>query len=207
MASDGFLNKAYETRSDDETRQMYDRWAATYDAEVFDQNQYQQPARCRDTLLSLQPDRDIAILDVGCGTGLAGVALFEAGYRRIDGCDFSDGMLERAQALQLYQRLFNADLNQPPMDVPDAHYDAATVVGVFSFGHVQAAAVDEILRVCKPGAPVIIGLNDHFYQEGSLTHHIAQLDDAGVIDHIGDEAGEHLPGIDLPGWVISLRKR
>ncbi|MEM6985154.1 MAG: class I SAM-dependent methyltransferase [Pseudomonadota bacterium] len=203
----GFLDKAYDQRPDDETRQMYDRWAETYNAEVFDENGYQQPARCRDTLLALQPDREINILDVGCGTGLAGVARHEAGYHPIAGCDFSEGMLERARTLGLYGRLFNADLNQPPMDVLDAHYDAATVVGVFSFGHVQAAAVDEILRVCKADAPIVIGLNDHFYQEGSLTQHIAQLDDDGVIDHIGDEAGEHLPGIELPGWVISLRKR
>ncbi|MEM9602324.1 MAG: class I SAM-dependent methyltransferase [Pseudomonadota bacterium] len=207
MSNGGFLDKAYDTRSDAETRQMYDRWAATYDSEVFDENGYQQPARCRDTLLALAPARDIAILDVGCGTGLAGVALYEVGYQCIDGCDFSEGMLDKARALGLYRRLFNADLNTPPMAVPDAHYDAATVVGVFSFGHVRADALDDILRVCKTDAPVVIGLNDHFYQEGSLTRHVAALDDAGVIDHLGDEAGEHIPGIDLRGWVISLRKR
>ncbi len=205
--ADSFLDKAYDTRSDAETRQMYDRWAASYDAEVFDQAGYKQPARCRDTLLSLQPDRDSRILDVGCGTGLAGVALFEAGYRHIDGCDFSDAMLACASALSLYNALFNTDLNQPPMDVPDAQYDAVTVVGVFSFGHVKPKALDEILRVCKPDAPVIIGLNDHFYQDGQLTAYLAELDDKGVIDHLGDEAGEHLPGINLQGWVISLRKR
>lgn len=207
MRSNGFLDKAYDMRSDQETRALYDRWAATYDTEVFDENGYRQPARCRDTLLSLQADREIAILDVGCGTGLAGVALREAGYTTVDGCDFSDGMLERARSLGLYTRLFRADLNRPPIDASDSQYDAVTVVGVFSFGHVRPAALDEILRVCKPQAPIVIGLNDHFYQEGSLTSHIARLESTGKLEHLGDEAGEHLPGIDLPGWVISLRKR
>lgn len=204
--NDRFLGKAYTVKTDDETRALYDRWSEVYDEELAE-NDYRQPARCAAALAALSPpNRDVAVLDVGCGSGLSGLALKQAGYGTIDGCDFSPGMLEKAGELAVYRHLFETNLNEPPMDVANSAYDAATCVGVFSFGHVMADALDDVLRVIKPGGPLVVGLNDHFYQEGSLTAKLGALETAGVIVGRIDEHGDHIVGTGLTGWVISVRK-
>lgn len=205
MADKGFLGNSYGLTGGDATRKHYDDWADSYDKELLD-NAYSQPQRCCEALLAFSLPRDAKLLDIGCGTGLAGKAATQAGFTCIDGCDYSHGMLAKARETGLYQRLFEADLNHPPLDRPSNSYDAALIVGVFSFGHVQADALDDILRVLKPGAPIIIGLNNKFYQEGSLPSKCQRLADDGEVQILKEEAGDHLPGIGLGGWVLSLQK-
>lgn len=205
MPDEDFLKDAYKDRSDDETRAYYDKWAATYDDEVMG-NDYAQPRRCAEALGTLLPPGGVSVLDVGCGTGLSGRALRLAGYEPVDGCDYSTEMLAKAGKTEAYRCLFQTNLNDPPIDAGDGAYDAATCVGVFSFGHVSPDAVEEILRVIKPGAPLIIGLNEMFYEKGDLTRKLEALQDAGKLEILSQEKGEHLPGEDMAGWVIRLRK-
>lgn len=206
MAGKRFLDKAYGIKREGQALQMYEDWAQTYDVEVRDENDYQQPERCAVALKKQLADTDAAILDVGCGTGLSGLGLKAHGFKVVDGCDFSPAMLEKAQKTDVYRRLFPANLNEPPMDAGDEAYAAATAVGVFSFGHVDANAMDEILRVVKPGGPVVIGLNQHFYDEGSLVKKLDALEADGRIKLISQEQGAHLPGTGTTGWVIVLEK-
>ena len=204
--NDRFLKSAYDTRSTEETRDLYDRWAATYDVELVEEKDYAQPSRCAEMLARYLADRQGTILDVGCGTGLSGGALIEAGYRTIDGCDLSPGMLAKARQTGIYGRLFEADLNVPPLDAADAAYDAVVAVGVFSLGHVHPDALDEIVRVLKPGAPLVIGLNEHYYDEGELTAKLIDLSGAGRIDRLAEEHGAHIKGTGVTGWVIAVRR-
>lgn len=199
-----FLDSAYSHSSVEETLAMYEKWAASYDDELTDSG-YQQPVRCAAALKALMAE-DGKIFDVGCGTGLSGLALAKEGYTRLDGCDFSPAMLEKARNTGVYDRLFEADLNAPPVDVADETYDAMTIVGVFSMQHVQVEAMDDLLRVVKPGGAIIIGLNDKFYRMGLLTAKLDALSAMGRLSQLGHEHGEHIPDIDLTGWVISLRK-
>ncbi len=203
--NDRFLEIAYEARTTDETRDLYDRWAKTYDTELIDENDYAQPRRCAEMLSRYLADRQAQILDVGCGTGLSGAALLGAGYRTVDGCDFSPGMLAKARDAGVYRRLFEADLNDPPLDAGSGSYDAAVAVGVFSFSHIDPGALDEILRILAPGAPLVIGLNEHFYDEGALTGKLTALDAAGRIDRLAEEHGDHIRGTGVTGWVIAVR--
>ncbi len=205
MAEKNYFEIAYTLKNSDEAREMYDRWAEVYDRDLTG-NEYQQPVRCAEALNAQLTDKNAKILDVGCGTGLSGVALHEAGYKNIEGCDLSTAMLEKAEALNIYSRLFACDLNTPPIDIKDSSCDALTAVGVFSFGHIMPEAVDELLRIVKPGSPLIIGLNDHYYQEGTLTAKLDRLVGSGKIEMISHEHGEHIPGNDLLGWVITFKK-
>ena len=203
---DRYLKAIYRTRTPEEVRDLYDRWAESYDTELIEENGYAQPRRCAEMLARHLPDPTAAILDIGCGTGLAAAALAEAGYTLVDGCDFSAGMLARSRSTGRYRRLFEADLNAPPLDADSGAYGAAVAVGVFSFGHVLPDSLDEILRVLSPGAPLVIGLNRHFYEEGSLTGKLAALGDAGRIVRLAEEHGEHIRGTGMTGWVIAVRK-
>ncbi|MEO0328097.1 MAG: class I SAM-dependent methyltransferase [Pseudomonadota bacterium] len=205
MVDENFFDIAYSVKTTQETRDMYDRWAKVYNENLSDGN-YQQPSRCAEAMARLVTEKDAKILDVGCGTGLSGLALKERQYRSIDGCDLSGGMLAKARELEIYSRLFACDLNQPPLDVLNSYYDALAAVGVFSFGHVQADAMDELLRITKPGGIIIIGLNDHYYDEGSLTQKLDALEKSGKLHILKREHGDHIPANNLKGWVLSLQK-
>ncbi len=200
-----FLDNAYVKRSAAEVIEYYDRWSEVYDEELTENN-YRQPRRCAEALARHLTNMDAPILDAGCGTGLSGLALREAGFTNIEGCDFSPGMLEKAHSFGIYDKLFTADLNKPPLDSPDGAYAALTAVGVFSYGHVMPDALDEFLRVLRPGSPIVIGLNAHFFAEGLLTAKIEAMVSAGLVDKLSQEHGEHIPDIGLSGWVIALRR-
>ncbi|MCG6857774.1 MAG: methyltransferase domain-containing protein [Salaquimonas sp.] len=205
MDKQRFLGSAYEERDAQEMRAFYDRWSEVYDEELSE-NEYQQPLRCAQALAANLGDLSARVLDVGCGTGLSGIALADAGYSHIDGCDFSPGMLEKAFKTGIYSKLFRADLNTPPLDARDGEYGAIAAVGVFSFGHIMPDAVDELLRIAAPGAPVVIGLNDHFFSKGTLSAKLDTLTTEGKIERISEEHGDHIRGTGLTGWVIVVRK-
>lgn len=201
-----FLNNIYGGSQPHDTKDMYREWAKSYDDEVDTENNYAQPKRCAIALSAALKSLDGQILDVGCGTGLSGLALREIGFPNIDGCDFSEEMLELAATKEIYQRAFFADLNSPPIDAVDQQYDGVTAVGVFAFDHIDPNSIDEILRVLKPGAPLIIGLNEKFYDKGTLEAKFRQLEDDSKAKIVSRQLGEHLPGAGIKGWVIDLLK-
>lgn len=201
----GHFGAAYSLEGAEQTRAHYASWADSYDREVGEQNGYAQPARAAQMLSRYTETGAVEVLDAGCGSGLSGVALSHAGVTRLDGCDFSPEMLAKAGEKGVYRSLFEADLNGT-LAVEDARYDAVTCVGVFSFGHVEPKALAELLRVVKPGGHIIVALNDPFWQRGDLRETIERHVAAGSCTELAREFGEHLPGHDVKGWVIALRK-
>ena len=200
--SEGFLGTAYDLETGEQTLDHYQRWAGTYDQEVGVDNGYAQPARCAAALARVASSCD-HVLDVGCGTGLSGVALRDAGFTRLDGCDFSPPMLERAAETGVYRRLFEADLNAG-LNIDGDAYDHAVAVGVFSFGHIRPDALREVLRVVRAGGAVVVGVNDHFWGVGELPAELDAIEADGLASVASREHGEHLPGAAIMGWVIVL---
>ena len=71
---------------------------ADYDARMIGQLGYAAPQILRDLAEMVMPGREqLAILDLGCGTGLAG-AVFKPLAARLDGVDLSPAMIEKARA-------------------------------------------------------------------------------------------------------------
>ena len=56
-------------------------------------------------------NKDIKILDAGCGTGLVGIQLKKNGYLNIDGVDLSSKLLELVPP-NYYKKLTQIDLNK-----------------------------------------------------------------------------------------------
>ncbi len=203
------LDRAYtfdHQTSTEQTRALYDEWADVYDQELLTEQGYAMPRRCADALARFTDPPGTRVLDVGCGTGLSGDALRSVGVARIDGCDLSTGMLDRARALNLYERLFVADLTQPSLPLAGSVYDAVTAVGVYSFGHLHADSTETLLNAVGPGGLLVIGVNDKYYAEGSLIAKLRALDAAGTATLLLEEHGEHIPGKNVAGWVFVLER-
>ncbi|MDD9909679.1 MAG: class I SAM-dependent methyltransferase [Ahrensia sp.] len=205
-ADSGHFSAAYDLESGEQTKAHYASWADSYDREVSEENAYAQPVRVAEMVGRFVSDTDALILDAGCGSGLSGTALAASGFRHLHGCDFSQEMLAKAAEKGVYAKLFAADLNAGLPDVDSQTFDVVTCVGVFSFGHVEPDACDELLRVLKPGGFLIIALNDPFWQRGDLASKIEQLEGDKRVIVRAKEFGDHLPGHNVMGWVIALEK-
>ena len=87
-------------------RELFDAFAPRFDAELEGALGYRTPALLAAMLEGVAPGR---VLDLGCGTGLSGVAL--RGFAtRMEGVDLSPRMLAEARARGIYAALHEADL-------------------------------------------------------------------------------------------------
>ena len=89
-----------------------------YDTALTERLSYRGPALLRDAVESAmraagRPLQFRAMLDLGCGTGLAGAA-FRPFVERLTGVDLSPGMIAQAESKGFYDRLATADLDRFP---------------------------------------------------------------------------------------------
>jgi len=205
MSEEKFLNSSYNLETSDDTLAHYQAWAETYDQELSE-NDYAQPQRCAEALASHIDKRGIRILDIGCGTGLSGMALHNLDFNNIEGCDFSSLMIKKAKDTNVYQRLFEADINQK-LEIETETYEAAVAVGVLSFAHVRTDALREMLRIVKTGGLLVIGLNEKYWSHDKVDEKLEKLSQEGVLEILSQEYGDHLPGTGIGGWVATLKKK
>ena len=101
--------------SDFAARQAFDRVAVRYDQMVLGELDYRGPQHLR-ALASRVPGRLVppaSILDLGCGTGLAGDCFKDAARGgRLVGVDVSPAMIEEARRRGLYDELIVADFEK-----------------------------------------------------------------------------------------------
>jgi len=89
---------------------LFDQFSADYDVRMIGQLGYRAPTILRELAnLVITPERPLAILDLGCGTGLSGMA-FKDMASPLDGIDLSPKMIEQARARGVYDSLSVADI-------------------------------------------------------------------------------------------------
>jgi predicted TPR repeat methyltransferase len=86
----------------------FDRFAQGFDKQLVEMLGYDVPRTLKMLTASIKP-RFSAMLDLGCGTGLAATQLRALGGT-LTGVDLSPAMLERASARRLYDKLVESDV-------------------------------------------------------------------------------------------------
>ena len=84
----------YQLDSKEKVLKYYINWTkkGEYNKNMVEWN-YQAPQNAAKLFNKYAPNKDINILDAGCGSGLVGVELQKYGYTKITGVDFSNEML------------------------------------------------------------------------------------------------------------------
>lgn len=199
-----FFEEVYGVETAEETRALYDKFSGSYDDEVAEQG-YATPARIATALSAQTRDHTLPVLDFGCGTGLAGLALTEAGFQTIDGLDLSREMLEGAAARDVYRALAQID---PDVDLRGTaeNYAAVVACGVIGSGAAPLTTFDTIFYAMAPGALFAFSFNDHTLEDPAFEERVDLAISDGEARLLSREYGPHLPGLDMGAIVYVIEK-
>lgn len=197
-----FLDRVYSARTEGETREIYDAWAASYEAEVAT-NGYVTPGRCAEALAAHTKDKAAPVLDFGCGTGLSGLALKLAGFETIDGVDLSAEMLAHAKAKGIYRQTTQVEGDTP---LVQGAYTSIAAIGVIGSGAAPISMLDTLMHALNSGGRLVFSFNDHTLEDPVHEARVAEWTDCGAAHLLFRERGDHLPGINMKSNVYILEK-
>jgi ubiquinone/menaquinone biosynthesis C-methylase UbiE len=191
----------YKLKAGKEVEDYYGEWTVEnkYDKDMVDWK-YSGPQETVDLFKKHTPNKDIKILDAGCGTGLVGIELKRNGFDNLDGADFSQKMLDLIPK-NIYQNLFKIDLNQK-VNIKDNTYEGLTCVGTFTFGHVNPPALDEMVRICITGSLIGFTINIGIYEEYGFDKKIKELEDKNSWKIIEFFKSNYIASKGVNAWLV-----
>lgn len=131
---------------------LFDRFAKEFDEQLVKELHYQVPELLFAALVPIMGEAsgDLAILDLGCGTGLSGQLLRDHA-RRLDGVDLSGGMLREARVRNVYDTLTESEITRHLAD-GNCRYDVVTAGDVLGYFGALSAVFRGVARVMGEGA-------------------------------------------------------
>ena len=166
----------YSAQDNRELARGYDEWAQDYEDDML-RFGYAIPAVAAGFVGRHVPPEG-TVLDAGAGTGMFGSILGVLGYEDLVGIDISERMLEKAGEKDAYRGLHRMVLGEP-LGFDDGSFSAAVSVGVFTTNHAPPEALDELVRVVKPGGWVIFSVREDVYRNDGFEEKQAMLENEG----------------------------
>lgn len=202
-----FLDQVFATTSTEESRRLYDQWAASYDSDMAAHN-FTAPRMVAERVakhLKNLPPLETKIVDAGCGSGAVGLELSKLGYQTVDGLDISQGMLDVAARLAVYRELKIADLTKR-LEIQDGDYDALVCCGMFTHGHLGKELLEDFARVVRTDGVLVATVLDTYWDEQGFAEEVERLVERKIVEVLEDDS--HAYRKDAGGGrILVLRKR
>lgn len=142
-----------QAMSHDNVVKTYDRWAPVYDlvfGSIFDRARRAAIAACENV--------GGRVLEVGIGTGIS--LPYYSSRCRVVGVDISEAMLEVARQRVAEQRMTNVErlaiMDVQNLQFADGSFDVVTAQYVVNTVPDPEAALNEFMRVLRPGGELIV---------------------------------------------------
>jgi predicted TPR repeat methyltransferase len=196
--------------------QIFSDFSSHYDSKMRDNLSYQAPERIQELIQSeMGGTSGLEILDIGCGTGLAGVALKERAARLV-GIDLSPEMIEHARERGIYDQLEVAEITEWLKET-EGQFDLIVACDcLVYFGDLQPVAALAARRL-KPGGCFAFTTERgekfpfHLTDSGRYTHHpdhVREVAASAGLTVVRLEEGflRTERGVEVTGLLALLRK-
>tara|TARA_B100002051_G_scaffold266903_1_gene294637 strand:+ start:195 stop:821 length:627 start_codon:yes stop_codon:yes gene_type:complete len=195
----------YQLDSKEKVLKYYVKWTkkGEYNKNMVEWN-YQAPQNAAKLFNKYAPNKDINILDAGCGSGLVGVELQKYGYTKITGVDFSNEMLNLIPN-KIYNHLELIDLNKK-LKYKESIFDAVICVGTFTYGHVKANALNELIRILKKNGLICFTINEGIYKKYQFDKKIEELSNNKLWDIINISKCSYIVNKNIEAWLCIAKK-
>ena len=123
---------------------LFDQYAAKFEHTLIENLLYQTPKIITEMIIKRHPSKALgSVLDLGCGTGLAGLEL-EQFCEQLDGIDLSKSMLRQARAKGVYGKLIHGDIAEHLAEA-DLDFDYFISTDVF----IYVGELSDVFRLIK----------------------------------------------------------
>jgi predicted TPR repeat methyltransferase len=130
-------------------QRLFDGYAEGFDAHLVGTLGYRTPQLLAEGLATTGVAHFATALDLGCGTGLLASPL-QGWVDRLDGMDLSGAMLEKARALDRYDRLEQGDIAEY-LARTERRYALVVAADVFVYLGALEPVFEGVMRVLEPG--------------------------------------------------------
>ena len=201
----GKLAKVSGNSSEIDPKVLYDEWAGDYNRDLINEYGYIAPSITVNKFNILHPNKNIKIIDVGCGTGLVGKELSKLGYLNVDGYDISPEMLKIAKKLGVYKELKQTDFNKQPF-TPSKTYDALICVGSFGYGALDPKAIKNLVALVRSEGMIFIFMNSEPFNSQNYQEYIVKLEKQSLWSVKSIDEYNYMNKLDRPGKLIIATK-
>ena len=140
-----------DTAPKEYVRNIFDDYAEGFESHLVNKLGYQTPQLLTDAILrSVTKQSDLAVLDLGCGTGLMGEKL-QRYCSHLAGVDLSPKMIEQTSNKDIYDDLAVGDVEEFMRSKDDACYDIVVAADVFVYIGELNNIYKEAKRLLPPG--------------------------------------------------------
>ena len=167
--------------------ELFDGYAKNFDSSLVGPLNYKTPTIIANylKLLITSKNTKLDILDLGCGTGLAGEALIGLA-KNLVGIDLSKEMLKLANAKNIYNRLVQAEIHHAISNEKDESFDVVVSSDVFVYIGDLKDIFDGVYNILRAGgffAYSVEALNSIDNIEKIFPSSEYQLNDTGRYSH------------------------
>ena len=146
-------------------RHLFDQYAGRYDTALTEHLRYRGPAVLLEAIQQVMRALGHApqfgdVLDLGCGTGLAGAA-FRPFAGRLAGVDLSPAMIAKADEKGVYDETHIAKIDDFVCAAEPAHYDLVLAADVFVYISDLAPIFAGMRNILAPGGMVAFTVETH----------------------------------------------
>jgi len=199
------LKRFYTPQPVSVTKADYDDWATDYDQNTVLDTGYCAPEIVASLIEKHVSNKDQAIVDLGCGTGLLGKILKPKGYTQLEGWDLSPGMLAEAAKLGAYTSLNEIDLTTDlPFQAGSCQVMAS--VGVYGPGIVGPEHVPLLVPPLASDGLSIHSFNGLSWRKRPFEDAINRLVESGQIEIVEQTWAPYIAGENIDGVYMVFRR-